>query len=86
MAKKKIGKYHNTTKKVAKYTVPQFFNTKWKRDVIPKPPLCMSKLRANKTEITIKSLLMKISHRQVIFDSDKISNIHWRGSLIIKKK
>ena len=60
--KKKIGKYHNTTKKVAKYTVPQFFNTKWKHDVIPKPLLCMLKLRANKTEIAIKSLLMNISH------------------------
>ena len=37
--------------------IPQFFSTKWKRNVIPKPLLCMLKLY-DKTEITIKNLLM----------------------------
>ena len=75
------SEYRNTAKKNSANTaIPQFFNSKWKRDVIPKPLLCKLKLRANKTEITIKNLLM------IVKSSDKISNIHWCGWLIINKK
>ena len=40
--------------------IPQTFNTEWKRDVIPKPLLCMLKFRAITTKITTKDLLMNV--------------------------
>lgn len=49
--------------------IPQYINTEWKSDVIPKPLFCMLKFRANNTEIRI---------RIVIFDLHKVSSIYWR--------
>ena len=43
----------------------------------------MLKLRATKTEITIKNLFVNVS--LVIFDLDKLSNIHWSGWLIVTR-
>ena len=34
------------------------FDTKWKRDIIPKPLLCIIQYRGNKMEISMKNLLV----------------------------
>lgn len=67
---------HRNTKK--NWQISQYFNIEWNLDVIPKPLLCLLKFRANKSLIIIKNVFMKVRlNNLVIFDLDKINNIHW---------